>query len=143
MDKNTAKKLKLVLGVGVVLIFIAIGFSALDGFVSPYKTVSDVTTNQGDYVDRQIQVEGKIVEGSATWVPPLLKFGITDGKNQLKVRYEGVLPGSFPVSKTGDQSKIDVVVIGYMADTGEFMADQVLVKCPSKYEQKLNESSAN
>ncbi len=143
MDRKSAKKVKLIAGVGVILLFIIIGFSALDGFVSPYKTVSDVVDHPQDYTNRHVQVEGYVVEESISWVPPVLKFVITDGENQLDVRYEGTLPGSFPTGKVGTQSEIDVVVIGSLTDTGEFTADQVLVKCPSKYEQKLNETSAN
>jgi cytochrome c-type biogenesis protein CcmE len=66
---------------------------------------------------------------------------MTDGENQLDVRYEGVLPGSFPVGGIGSESEIDVVAIGSMTYDGEFAAGQILVKCPSKYEQKLNETS--
>lgn len=142
MDRNV-KRLKLILGVGVILLFVVIGFSALEGFVSPYKTVSDVVNHPLDYTGRQVQVEGYVVKESINWLPPVLKFAITDGENQLNVRYEGVLPGSFPTGKIGSQSKIDVVVIGSMGGAGEFVASQVLVKCPSKYEQKLNESSLN
>lgn len=141
MDRKTAKNFKLVLGLGVILLFVVIGFSALDGFVSPYKTVSEVVSHPQDYTGRQIQVEGYVVKESISWLPPVLKFAVTDGKNQLDIKYEGVLPGSFPTGKIGNPSRIDVVVIGSMADTGEFLAGQVLVKCPSKYEQKLNESS--
>ncbi len=138
-----AKKFKLILGAGVILLFMVIGFSALDGFVSPYKTVSDVVNHPQDYTDRQVQVEGYVIKDSVSWTPPVLKFTITDGENQLDIRYEGTLPGSFPTGETGSQSKIDVVVIGSMTDAGEFAAGDVLVKCPSKYEQKLNESSLN
>jgi cytochrome c-type biogenesis protein CcmE len=141
VDRKTAKNFKLVLGLGVILLFVVIGFSALDGFVSPYKTVSEVVSHPQDYTGRQIQVEGYVVKESISWLPPVLKFAVTDGKNQLDIKYEGVLPGSFPTGKIGNPSRIDVVVIGSMADTGEFLAGQVLVKCPSKYEQKLNESS--
>ncbi len=141
MDRKSAKKVKLIAGVGVILLFIIIGFSALDGFVSPYKTVSDVVNNQADYTDRQVQVEGDIVKETVSWNPPVLTFAITDGKNRLNVRYEGVLPGSFPTGDVSTDSKIDVVVIGSVGEDGEFKANQVLVKCPSKYEQKLNETS--
>lgn len=141
VDRNT-KRFKLILGVGIILLFVIIGFSALDGFVSPYKTVSDVVDHPQDYTGRLVQVEGYVVKESIDWLPPVLKFAITDGENQLDVRYEGVLPGSFPTGKTSDQSRIDVVVVGSMTDAGEFVAGQVLVKCPSKYEQKLNETDS-
>jgi cytochrome c-type biogenesis protein CcmE len=141
MNRKTAKKIKLISGIGVILILIVIGFSALEGFASPYKTVTDVVNNPQEYTGRQVQVEGYVVTDSINWVPPVLNFTLTDGETQLNVRYEGVLPGSFPVGSISSESKIDVVVIGSMAYTGEFAAGQILVKCPSKYEQKLNETS--
>ena len=141
MNRKTAKKIKLISGIGVILILIVIGFSALEGFASPYKTVTDVVNNPREYTGRQVQVEGYVVIESINWVPPVLKFTLTDGENQLNVKYEGVLPGSFPVGSISSESKIDVVVIGSMAYTEEFAAGQILVKCPSKYEQKLNETS--
>lgn len=141
MNKKDAKKLKLVSGIGVILLLVVIGFSALEGFASPYKTVSDVVNNPQDYTGRHVQVEGYVVIESISWEPPILTFTMTDGINQLDVRYEGVLPGSFPVVDVGGESEIDVVAIGTMTLSGEFDADNILVKCPSKYEQKLNETS--
>ncbi len=61
MDRNT-KRFKLILGVGIILLFVIIGFSALDGFVSPYKTVSDVVDHPQDYTGRLVQVEGYVVK---------------------------------------------------------------------------------
>jgi cytochrome c-type biogenesis protein CcmE len=141
MDRKTAKKLKLVLGTGVIALLVMIGFSALDGFANPYKTVSDVVTSPGDYTGRQVQVEGDVIMDSISWEPPVLTFTMTDGVNRLSVRYEGILPGSFPVGDIGGESKIDVVSIGQMNPEGEFEAGSILVKCPSKYESKLNETS--
>ncbi len=141
MNRSTAKKLKLVSGIGVILLLVVIGFSALDGFASPYKTVSDVASNPGDYTGRQVQVEGFVVIESISWEPPILTFTMTDRVNELDVHYEGVLPGSFPVVNVGSESEIDVVAIGSMTLAGEFEAGQILVKCPSKYEQKLNGTS--
>jgi cytochrome c-type biogenesis protein CcmE len=141
MDRKTAKKIKLISGLGVILLLVAIGFSALDAFASPYKTVSDVVLSPGDYTGRQVQVEGDVIRESIVWEAPVLTFTMTDGINELDVRYEGVLPGSFPVGGVGDESKIDVVSIGSMTLAGKFEAGQILVKCPSKYEAKLNETS--
>ena len=140
MDRKTAKKLKLVLGMGIIVFLVVVVFSALD-VANPYKTVSDVVTSPGDYTGRHVQVEGDVVMDSISWKPPVLTFTMTDGVNQLNVRYEGVLPGSFPVGDVGSESKIDVVSIGQMNLDGEFEAGSILVKCPSKYEQKLNETS--
>lgn len=141
MDRKTAKKIKLISGLGVIILLVAIAFSALDGFASPYKTVSEVVQSPEKYTGRQVQVEGDVVIESIVWEPPVLTFTMTDGVNELDVRYEGVLPGSFPVSGVGSESEIDVVAIGSMTIAGEFKAGQILVKCPSKYEKKLNETS--
>lgn len=141
MDRKTAKKIKLISGIGIILLLVVIGFSALGDFASPYKTVSDVALSPGDYTGRQVQVEGNVVIETINWEPPVLTFTMTDGVNELDVRYEGVLPGSFPVGDIGSESEIDVVAIGSMTLAGEFEAGSILVKCPSKYEQKLNETS--
>lgn len=143
MVRNSQKRFKLILGMGVILIFMVIAFSAMEGFVSPYKTVTEVTGSPEKYSERQVQVEGTIIKETINWAPPVLKFAITDGKNQVDVKYEGVLPGSFPTGRLDPNSEIDVVVIGSMSGEGEFAAGDILVKCPSKYEQKLNESSFN
>ena len=141
MDRKAAKKIKLISGIGIILLLVVIGFSALGDFASPYKTVSDVVQSPGEYTGRQVQVEGDVIIESIVWEPPVLTFTMTDGVNELDVRYEGVLPGSFPVGGVGSESEIDVVSIGSMTFAGEFEAGSILVKCPSKYEAKLNETS--
>ena len=56
-----------------------------------------------------------------------LTFPITDEHgNRMPVRYGGIKPGNF---EQADR----VVVIGRY-DEGIFLADQLLVKCPSKYQ---------
>lgn len=141
MDKKTAKNLKLVLGIAVILLCIVIGFSNIESFVNPYKTVSDLVSSPEKYLGRQVQVEGVVIENTIIWVPNTLTFVLTDGKEAMKVTYQGVLPSTFPVGKEiGEESKIDVVVIGSLTSLGEFKATQILVKCPSKYESRLNET---
>jgi cytochrome c-type biogenesis protein CcmE len=141
LDKKTAKNLKLGLGIATIILCIAIGFSALSGFVNPYKTVGDVVSNPERYMGRQLQVEGQVVEETISWIPNTLTFVLTDGRAEMKVTYKGILPSNFPAGKEiGSESRIDVVVIGSLISPGEFRATQILVKCPSKYELKLNET---
>ncbi len=139
MNKKTAKKMKLVVGAVIIFLFIGIGFSALSGFINPYKTVSEVIQNPSDYENRQIQVEGYVIKDTITWAPGDLRFSITDGKENLDVVYQDVLPANFPVTKNySDNSRLDVVVIGSLVPPSKFNATQILVKCPSKYEAELN-----
>jgi cytochrome c-type biogenesis protein CcmE len=142
LDRKTAKNLKLVGGILVIILCIGIGFSALSGFVNPYKTVTEITSNPEKYIGRQVQVEGRVIEETIEWVPNVLTFILTDETSQLRVIYKGVVPNTFPIGKEiGKQSRIDVVVIGSLVSPHEFKAEQILVKCPSKYEMKLNETA--
>jgi cytochrome c-type biogenesis protein CcmE len=63
-----------------------------------------------------------------------LEFKLKDSKNEvLPVVYRGVIPGNF------DQA-ISIVAIGHYQQD-HFEAEQLLVKCPSKY-QALAEKEA-
>jgi cytochrome c-type biogenesis protein CcmE len=55
------------------------------------------------------------------------KAKAVDGARRLDVVYYGVVPGNF------DQAT-SVVLKGKPDSTGMFVADQMLVKCPSKYQ---------
>ena len=141
MDKKTAKNLKYLVGVAVVLVFVGIAFSTTtsESFVNPYKSVSEVVGKAQSYQGRQVQVQGYVVEGSVKWVPKNLNFTLTDGRASIRVAYYGVIPSTFPLGrKLGPNSRIDVVAIGVLrGDT--LVASKLLVKCPSKYEAKLAE----
>jgi cytochrome c-type biogenesis protein CcmE len=141
MDKNTAKKVKIGIGIVVIILCIGISYDALSEFANPYKTVSDVISNPERYANKQIQVEGYVLE-EANWIPNTLTFVMTDGNARMKVVYQGILPRNFPVGRElGNKSRIDVVVIGTLTTPNEFKASQILVKCPSKYELELDNTS--
>ena len=53
--------------------------------------------------------------------------------NEMKVVYAGTIPNNF-------ESSTSVVVTGKYQD-GSFHAKDILTKCPSKYEEKFDESS--
>lgn len=53
--------------------------------------------------------------------------------NEMKVIYDGTIPNNF-------ESSTSVVVTGKYKD-GSFHANDILTKCPSKYEEQINETS--
>ncbi len=53
--------------------------------------------------------------------------------NEMKVIYNGTIPNNF-------ESSTSVVVTGKYKD-GSFHANDILTKCPSKYEETFNETS--
>jgi cytochrome c-type biogenesis protein CcmE len=95
-----------------------------------YLTLSELFSKIDSIKNKGIRVSGKVVKGSIKKVGDLnIDFIITDGKRKLPVSYKGIVPDTF---KEG----IDIVVEGYYNDN-IFNANNILVKCPSKYEAKI------
>lgn len=115
--------------IGAVLILAFAGF-ALASFkadLTPY-----VSYEQARSFERQVQVAGGLVQGSSAYDSERqsLLFTLHDEAtgDTLRVRYHGVKPGNF-------EDAISIVAIGrYHEADGEFGADKLLVKCPSKYQ---------
>jgi len=114
---------------GAVLILAFAGF-ALASFketLTPY-----VSYEQARTVDRVVQVAGGLEQGSSAYdtVSQSLLFTLHDeaSGDTMRVRYHGVKPANF-------EDAVSIVAIGrYQEDASEFHADDLLVKCPSKYQ---------
>ena len=81
-----------------------------------------------------VQVAGSLVAGSTRYdeARGTLRFAMADEHGrQLQVEYGGVKPGNF-------EDATQVVAVGTY-EGGIFRAEQLLVKCPSKY-QGIEES---
>ena len=77
----------------------------------------------------KVQVAGGLVENSTEYLDASeeLRFGMVDEDgNTLTVLYKGVKPGNF-------EEAVQIVAVGSYRD-GVFHAEQLLVKCPSKYQ---------
>ena len=100
------------LGGGVALLLF--GTSASDAFVYS-KLVNEVMSEPDRYVGRELRVEGQLQEGL-----------------QMAVRFPRcVVPDTFR-----DDMPMDVVVQGQLQTDGTFLANQVIPRCPSKYEMR-------
>ncbi len=117
---------------GVIAVFLVasafLAYNGLSTFVNPYISVTQILSNPDKYVGRAIQVIGvadfdsvKPEEGG------IVNFDITDEGQRLSIVFQGSLPQNF------DQST-QVVVIGSVTSDGFIESDQLLVKCPTKYE---------
>ena len=112
-------------GLAVIALVLFAAFN-LKKSVTPY--VGFAEAKQAKAV---VQVNGKLVKGSNVFdtKSQTLRFTISDGKGEtLDVEYPKVPPANFEDS-TG------MVAIGTY-DGKRFKADELLVKCPSKYEKK-------
>lgn len=121
-------KAKYIIGLVIIAAFVIWGLTSFMATTVRYVSIEEVAQSQGT-----VQVMGKIDFAGLKYENQnsRLVFDIIDptdnsGTKRLKIIYAGVVPGNF------DQAT-SVVAKGRYQD-GAFMADQLLVKCPSKYQ---------
>lgn len=117
---------------GIVAVFLVasafLAYNGLSTYVNPYISVTQIMSKPDRYVGRAIQVIGVAdFDSVAQEEGGIVKFDITDEGQRLSVVFQGSLPQNF------DQST-QVVVIGSVTEGGFIESNQLLVKCPTKYE---------
>lgn len=125
---NTKKKYLIS---GIVLA-VALGFlfyNLMSDSLTYYYTVAELTDNEEVRYGEDIRVSGSIVEGSIEWNPKdiELQFEISDGTGYLPAIYQGAIPDGFVENK-------GVLLEGKYHSDGVFRANDILMKCSSKYE---------
>ena len=120
-----------ILGVAVILAALLFGASAFQSSLTPYISIAEAKAAKG-----LVQVSGLVLDGKSSYdANTNFTFVLTDDRgNTLPVVYKRVKPANF------DQA-IGVVAIGRYKD-GVLEADQLLVKCPSKYEAQYGPTKA-
>lgn len=119
------------LGIVVIVFCLALGYSTMSSYLVPYKKVGEVMDDPDQYKDKQVQINGKIVEGTLVQVPgppETYEFKLADGNATMDVIYHGKLPLSFNIN-------YEIVVVGRLTESGIFNATKLLVECPSRYSQ--------
>ncbi len=119
-------KKKTIIGIIIIVIFSLFAFSAFDSAVTPY-----VTFQEAFETSRKVQVMGYLEEGQANYnlEDQNLEFNLVDDEGtRALVIYNGVKPSNF------DDADSIVVIGEYNSSAGVFQAEDLLVKCPSKYE---------
>ncbi|KAA3636646.1 MAG: cytochrome c maturation protein CcmE [Calditrichaeota bacterium] len=128
-------KAKYIIGGVIIVLFMVWGASAfLD------TTIQYVSIDKARLSSKTVQVMGKIDFDQVNYNADdsRLEFAIYDaeaetkvGSEMMHVVYYGVVPGNF------DQATS--VVLKGKPENGTFVADQMLVKCPSKYQGEGDE----
>ena len=121
------------------VVVLALGFMIWAAFgenTRYFLTVSEFNSKADVQDGQMVRVSGKLVEGTFNRgeKSTLSQFQLTDkegvssGTALLQASYEGVLPDLFfnPHS--------EIILEGSYNATGVFHANEILVKCPSKYE---------
>jgi cytochrome c-type biogenesis protein CcmE len=116
--------LKIVLGLGLLVIAAGFGFTSFKKSMTPYVSFAEAEKASG-----MVQVNGVLADKNYVLKKDeqYLEFKLKDEAGHvMTVEYRGVIPGNF------DQAT-SIVAIGRYAGN-RFTADQLLVKCPSKYQ---------
>jgi len=131
------KKTQIWIGAGIIAA--ALLFLMVSSFTQSsvyYYTLDELAGLQVSPQQR-IRVSGQLVKESIQYDPtqPLLRFTIqnSDSTYRLNVVYHDVMPDNFLRSE-------EVVATGYLKGT-TFEADQLLIKCPSKYVPEEQETA--
>jgi cytochrome c-type biogenesis protein CcmE len=118
-------KPKLMLGLLLVVASIGFGVTSFKNSLTPYISFAEARRSGSSS-----QVNGTLADPASVKYDvdkSELAFALKDDKNEvLPVVYHGVKPANF-------EQATSVVAIGTYKD-GRFEADQLLVKCPSKYQ---------
>ncbi|MHA4742147.1 cytochrome c maturation protein CcmE domain-containing protein [Dyadobacter sp. MSC1_007] len=130
---------------GLVIIAVAIGIIvSTAGDASTYVDFTKAKEMAQDGDNESIHVVGKLKKDAAGQIidmeyrpeidPNLFVFTLVDNNNvEQKVVYKNTKPQDFDKSE-------QVVVVGKMKD-GQFSAEKILMKCPSKYENGKMETT--
>lgn len=112
----------------VIAVLIAVSFS---GSTSDYLSIAEVKA-LGQEQTRDSRVAGEIVSDSVDWNTRELHltFQIQDETGILPISYHGPQPDMLV-------DAVEAVVIGKYDTTAQiFEAEELLMKCPSKYEEQ-------
>jgi cytochrome c-type biogenesis protein CcmE len=129
--KPANKQAKFVIGgLIVVLVIGCLIFTSIQGSTAPYLTVTELRSKGPSVYERSVRVAGVIQGKSIDWNAQdlILKFEIADKGGSLPVIYKGLRPDMF-------QDGAQAVVEGRYTTEGTFEAHNLVLKCPSKYEE--------
>ncbi len=123
-DPRRQRRLWYAIGAVLVVAFLAYGATSFKSNLTPYVSFEEAMRKPA-----KVQVAGSLVPESTRYVEEdqRLQFGIADDDGRvMTVLYGGVKPGNF-------EEATQIVAIGSYHDSA-FHAEQLLVKCPSKYQ---------
>jgi cytochrome c-type biogenesis protein CcmE len=115
---------KVILAGILLTVAVVVGVTSFQKTVTPYIPFSEAKRSSG-----MVQVNGALADKNYVLDhdAQYLEFRLRDEHGEIMpVQYRGVIPGNF------DQATMIVAIGRYKG--GHFEAEQLLVKCPSKYQ---------
>jgi cytochrome c-type biogenesis protein CcmE len=119
------------IGIAIILLAIVTGYFGLRSAFRPYTTSVSEAVASG----RSVQLAGFLGSTGEYDTNGNFTFNLQDGTGKLvKVIYPKPRPANF-------EQAVSVVAIGhYDASKQAFLAEDMLVKCPSKYQEQLDQA---
>ena len=122
--KKRASFLSLLLLFLVIAVFFIL--KSLTDNILYFKSPTDIQLSQDIIFNKKIRVGGMVKKNSININNKVIKFIITDLKNELVVSYSGTVPNLFSEGK-------GVVAEGKLQDKKFFIADRILAKHDENY----------
>jgi cytochrome c-type biogenesis protein CcmE len=160
MSKNP--RIKFFMGGAMILLaVIYLIVSSTQASAQYFMTVDELNEKQSDALGRELRVSGAIIGDSIEYDPQTLTLKFTvahvPGDNNQIEREGGLAKVLHEAVTDPTRSRIDVIFVGVKPDLmrdeaqaimtgklgedGVFYADELLLKCPTKYEEAVPEQS--
>ena len=122
-----------IIGIAIVVLSIVLGYYGLSASMRPYTTMISEAKDSG----RGVQLAGFLGSTGEYNDEGKFTFLLQDSSGQkILVIYSQPKPSNF-------EQAVSIVAIGnYDVKTGNFIAESLLVKCPSKYQEQLSANAA-
>ena len=130
---------KFIIGGLIIVVAVAVLiFTSMSGSATYYLTVGELKAQGADAFGKKVRVAGLVVGESIQWDERKLdlRFDIQDQSGQLRVHYQGLRPDML-------QDDAEAVVEGSLSREGIFEATNLLLKCPSKYEEAATKQATS
>jgi cytochrome c-type biogenesis protein CcmE len=130
--KFTLKPLHMI-GIAIILLSIVFGYYGLSASMRPYTTMISEAKDSG----RGVQLAGFLGSTGEYNDEGKFTFLLQDSSGQkISVIYSQPKPSNF-------EQAVSIVAIGnYDVKSGNFIAESLLVKCPSKYQEQINTTAS-
>ena len=134
-SNRTNKKIKFIVG-GVVIVAL-IGYLIVSSISSEgayFREVGEVLDQQTTLTGKNLRVSGKVVTESVVYDAANLELNFkisdpTDVNKQIPIHFHGVQPDQIGRENT------EAIVEGMLGPNGTVDANNLLLKCPSRYEE--------
>lgn len=134
-SNQASKQIKFIVGGAVVLgLILYLIVSAISSSGAYYREVGEVLKEQTALAGKNLRVSGNIVTESIRYDATTLDLNFriadpSDANKQIAVHFHGVKPDQM------DREGSSAIIEGVMGSQGVVEANNLLLKCPSRYDE--------